>query len=88
MSGTKPNPEGLSNPPIDEMLEKTGSKYALAAFSAARAKQINSYFTQLQEGLLESVGPMISKEEMEDDKSLSIAMKEINKGIVDLVPGK
>ncbi|MDR3152635.1 MAG: DNA-directed RNA polymerase subunit omega [Bifidobacteriaceae bacterium] len=88
MSGIQPNPEGLSNPPIDEMLEKTGSKYALATFAAARAKQINSYFTQLHEGLLESVGPMISKEEIEDDKSLSIAMKEINKGIVDLVPGK
>ncbi|MDR2748414.1 MAG: DNA-directed RNA polymerase subunit omega [Bifidobacteriaceae bacterium] len=88
MTGTIPQPEGLSNPPIDELLEKTDSKYALASFSAARAKQINSYFAQLQEGLLESVGPMIDKEEMSDDKSLSIAMKEINKGIIDLFPGK
>ncbi|MDR2799139.1 MAG: DNA-directed RNA polymerase subunit omega [Bifidobacteriaceae bacterium] len=87
MTGTAPTPEGLSNPPIDELLDKTGSKYALAAFSAARAKQINSYFSQLQEGLLESVGPMIDKEEITDDKALSIAMKEINKGIIELFPG-
>ncbi|MDR3128479.1 MAG: DNA-directed RNA polymerase subunit omega [Bifidobacteriaceae bacterium] len=88
MSGTQPNPEGLSNPPIDELLEKSDSKYALAAFSAARAKQINSYFAQLQEGLLDSVGPMINKDDIAEDKALSIAMKEINKGVVDLIPGE
>jgi len=31
--GTIANPEGITNPPIDELLEKTSSKYALVIFS-------------------------------------------------------
>ena len=42
----------LRNPPIDDLMEHADSKYALAIFAAKRARQINSYFTQLNEGLL------------------------------------
>ena len=59
MSGTIANPEGITNPPIDELLDKTSSKYALVIFAAKRARQINAYYSQLGEGLLEYVGPLV-----------------------------
>ena len=54
--GTQPTPTGLADPPIDDLMEHADSKYALAIFAAKRARQINSYFTQLNEGLLQNVG--------------------------------
>lgn len=54
--GTEPIPTGLADPPIDDLMEHADSKYALAIFAAKRARQINSYFTQLNEGLLQNVG--------------------------------
>ena len=57
MSGTVAAPEGITNPPIDELLDSTSSKYALVIFAAKRARQINAYYSQLGEGLLEYVGP-------------------------------
>ena len=56
--GTAPVPEGFANPPIDDLMKHADSKYALAIFAAKRARQINSYFTQLNEGLLQNVGPL------------------------------
>ncbi len=47
-------PEGIINPPIDELLEATDSKYSLVIYAAKRARQINAYYSQLGEGLLES----------------------------------
>ena len=46
MSGT-PVAEGITNPPIDELLTKTDSKYRLVLYSAKRARQINAYYSQL-----------------------------------------
>ena len=57
--GTAPVPEGFANPPIDDLMKHADSKYALAIFAAKRARQINSYFTQLNEGLLQNVGPLV-----------------------------
>ncbi|KGN32504.1 DNA-directed RNA polymerase subunit omega [Knoellia sinensis KCTC 19936] len=76
MSGTKANPIGITNPPIDELLTQADSKYALVLYSAKRARQINAYYAQLQEGLLEYVGPLVESEVHE--KPLSIALREIN----------
>ena len=59
MSGVAPAPEGITNPPIDELLERTSSKYGLVIFAAKRARQINAYYSQLSEGLLEYVGPLV-----------------------------
>ena len=50
--GTEPTPTGLATPSIDDLMKHADSKYALAIFAAKRARQINSYFTQLNEGLL------------------------------------
>ena len=80
MSGTVASPEGITNPPIDELLEKTPSKYALVIFGAKRARQINAYYSQLGEGLLEYVGPLVDTHVHE--KPLSIALREINAGLL------
>jgi len=80
LSGTVAAPEGITNPPIDELLEKTSSKYSLVIFAAKRARQINAYYSQLQEGLLDYVGPLVETEISE--KPLSIALREINQGLV------
>ena len=45
--------DGITNPPIDELLDKAGSKYSLVLYAAKRARQINAYYSQLGEGLLE-----------------------------------
>ncbi|MBM6592105.1 MULTISPECIES: DNA-directed RNA polymerase subunit omega [unclassified Brevibacterium] len=71
-------PEGITNPPIDDLLAVTSSKYELVSIAAQRARQINSYYAQLQEGLLENVGPLVTPGTHE--KPLSIALREINEG--------
>jgi DNA-directed RNA polymerase subunit omega len=76
--------DGITNPPIDELLDKAGSKYNLVIFSAKRARQINAYYSQLSEGLLEYVGPLV--ETHVHEKPLSIAFREINEGLVTLEP--
>lgn len=78
MIGTTAHPEGITNPPIDELLQRADSKYALVIYAAKRARQINAYYSQLSEGLLEYVGPLVESEIT--DKPLSIALHEINQG--------
>ena len=80
MAGTVAQPEGITNPPIDELLENTASKYSLVIYSAKRARQINSYYHSLGEGLLEYVGPLVAPGHQE--KALSIALREINEGLL------
>ena len=69
--------EGVTNPSIDDLLTKTDSKYKLVLFSAKRARQINAYYSQLGEGLLEYVGPLVETTNPQE-KPLSIALREIN----------
>jgi len=80
VSGTVAQPEGITDPPIDELLEATDSKYSLVIYAAKRARQINAYYSQLGEGLLEYVGPLVETEVQE--KPLSIALREINSGLL------
>ncbi|GAB49565.1 DNA-directed RNA polymerase subunit omega [Mobilicoccus pelagius] len=79
-----PTPEGLTNPPIDDLLDIADSKYALVIYAAKRARQINAYYSQLQEGLLEYVGPLVETEIHE--KPLSVALREINDGLLTSTP--
>jgi len=72
--------EGITNPPIDDLLDKVDSKYRLVLFAAKRARQINAYQSQLGEGLLENVGPLVDAAHQE--KPLSIALKEIEAGVL------
>ena len=71
-----PKGEGVTHPSIDDLLTKTDSKYKLVLYSAKRARQINAYYSQLGEGLLEYVGPLVDTHVQE--KPLSIALREIN----------
>ncbi|MGC5616893.1 DNA-directed RNA polymerase subunit omega [Georgenia sp. Z1491] len=78
MAGTVAEPIGITDPPIDELLTTVDSKYALVIYAAKRARQINTYNQQLQDGLLEFVGPLVPS--APEEKSLSIALREINAG--------
>jgi DNA-directed RNA polymerase subunit omega len=80
LAGTKAAPEGITNPPIDELLEKVESKYALVIYAAKRARQVNAYYSQLGEGLLEYVGPLVPTHVQE--KALSVALREVNEGML------
>ncbi|WP_394804676.1 DNA-directed RNA polymerase subunit omega [Clavibacter capsici] len=69
--------QGIIDPPIDELLSKVDSKYALVIFASKRARQINDYYADLHEGsLFDNVGPLVDS--TIDDKPLSVAMHEIN----------
>ena len=59
LSGHHVVAEGITNPPIDELLTQSDSKYKLVLFAAKRARQINAYYSQLGEGLLDHVGPLV-----------------------------
>ena len=50
------------------------------------ARQINSYFTQLNEGLLQNVGPLVEYQNQE--KPLSIAFREIDEGLLEETLGE
>ncbi len=76
MAAPEIDAQGVTNPSIDDLLEKTDSKYRLVLYGAKRARQINAYYSQLGEGLLEYVGPLVDTHVQE--KPLSIALREIN----------
>ncbi|TDC46263.1 DNA-directed RNA polymerase subunit omega [Jiangella ureilytica] len=80
VSGTQGVAEGITFPPIDDLLAKTDSKYGLVIYAAKRARQINAYYSQLGEGLLEYVGPLVETHVQE--KPLSIALREIDAGLL------
>ncbi len=64
----------MMTPPIENLLERADSKFALVTLAARRARQINSYFSQLGEGLGHMVPPQVSSVAR---KPLSIAFEEI-----------
>ncbi|MDE3086153.1 MAG: DNA-directed RNA polymerase subunit omega [Acidobacteriota bacterium] len=64
----------LMDPPIEELLDKVDSKFTLVALSAKRARQINSYYNQLGEGLGVVVPPQVTSV---SGKPLTIAFEEV-----------
>lgn len=79
------NTEGIINPPIDDLLSKVDSKYALVIFAAKRARQINDYYSDLHEGsLFDNVGPLVDSNI--EDKPLSVALREINEDKLVVTP--
>jgi DNA-directed RNA polymerase subunit omega len=79
VAGT-PAAEGITNPPIDDLLAIVDSKYSLVIMAAKRARQINAYYAQLGEGLLEYVGPLVETHVQE--KPLSVALREIREQLL------
>jgi len=76
--------ESMINPPIEGLLDLADSKFRLVTVSAKRARQINSYFGQLGEGLGASIPPQITSTAR---KPLSIAFEEMDAGkIVPIEP--
>jgi DNA-directed RNA polymerase subunit omega len=67
----------MMSPPIEDLLERGGSKFALVTLSSKRAREINSYFNQLGEGLGAIVPPQVTSVAR---KPLSIAFEEIGGG--------
>ena len=72
----------MIEPPIENLLENVDSKYTLVLLAAKRARQINSYFTQLGEGVAEFTPPQIPLDTERAPKALSIALQEIAEGKV------
>jgi DNA-directed RNA polymerase subunit omega len=67
--------ETMMNPAIEGLLERAGSKFTLVTLGSKRARQINSYFNQLGEGLGAIVPPQVTSVAR---KPLSIAFEEIS----------
>ncbi len=66
--------ETMIYPPIESLLDKVDSKFSLVSLAAKRGRQINSYFSQLGEGLGAIVPPQVASVSR---KPLSIALEEI-----------
>jgi DNA-directed RNA polymerase subunit omega len=79
-----PTSDGIISPPIDELLDVVDSKYRLVIMAAKRARQINAYYSQLSEGLLEHVGPLV--EVRVQEKPLSISLREIRERMLTVEP--
>jgi len=65
----------MMNPTIEDLLSKVDSKFTLVTLGSMRARQINSYFNQLGEGLGSAVPPQVTSLAR---KPLSIAFEEIS----------
>lgn len=66
----------MIEPTIDTLLEKVDSKYTLVILAARRAREINSYYSQLGEGRGEFIPPLVETGGLRN-KPLSIAMEEV-----------
>ena len=72
----------MIEPKIESLLESVDSKYTLVVLAAKRSRQINSYFSQLGEGVSEYAPPQTPMIPDRAPKALSIAMQEIADGFV------
>jgi DNA-directed RNA polymerase subunit omega len=64
----------MMDPPLEDLLDRVDSKFTLVTLAAKRGRQINSYFSQLGEGLGAIVPPQVASVSR---KPLSIALEEI-----------
>ncbi len=64
----------MMNPPIEDLLDRVDSKFSLVTLAAKRARQINSYFGHLGDGLGTIVPPQVTSVAR---KPLSISFEEI-----------
>ena len=69
----------MIEPKIDDLLAQVDSKYSLVILAAKRAREINSYYSQLGEGRGEFVPPLVEGGGI-SNKPLSIALEEIAEG--------
>ena len=67
----------MMKPGIEGLLDRADSKFSLVTLAARRARNINSYFNQLGDGLGHMIPPQVSSTAR---KPLSIAFEEISMG--------
>jgi DNA-directed RNA polymerase subunit omega len=67
--------ETMMSPAIENLVSQVDSKFALVTLASRRARQINSYFNHLGDGLGTIVPPQITSVAR---KPLSIAFEEIS----------
>jgi len=75
--------DSMMNPKIEDLLSKVDSKFTLVSLGSLRARQINSYFGQLGDGLGSNVPPQVTSVAR---KPLSIAFEEIAADKIVAVP--
>lgn len=73
----------MMTPPLENLMDRTHSKFGLVTLAARRAREINSYFNQLGEGLGTMVPPQVSSVSR---KPLSISFEEIAADKIQSVP--
>lgn len=73
----------LMEPRMENLLERTNSKFTLVTLAALRAREINDYYNQLGEGLGKIVPPQVTSVSR---KPLSISLEEIEAGKIEAVP--
>ncbi|HUS62632.1 MAG TPA: DNA-directed RNA polymerase subunit omega [Acidimicrobiales bacterium] len=75
----------MMDPPIESLMDRVDSKFTLVTLAAKRARQINTYFNELGEGLGGIVPPQVTSVSR---KPLSIALEEISaEKIILVLPG-
>ena len=67
----------LMHPLLENLTDRVDSKFTLVSLAAKRARQINSYFNQLGEGLGTIVPPQVTSLSR---KPLSISLEEMEAG--------
>ena len=68
----------MIHPPIDKLLERIDSKYALVIVAAKRARQLNTYHHQLGEGTFDDFPPPLV--ESRSKNYLTMSLEEIAEG--------
>lgn len=66
--------DSMTNPPIEDLLDKVESKFALVTLGAKRAREINDYLNKLGSGIGAAIPPQVTTTAR---KPLSVAFEEI-----------
>ncbi|MHB1390794.1 MAG: DNA-directed RNA polymerase subunit omega [Thermoleophilia bacterium] len=70
----------MNKPRIDALLEKVDSKYALVVVAAKRARQINNYYRNRDEGSIDDIPPPLL--DTRSRNILTVALEEIAAGTI------
>jgi DNA-directed RNA polymerase subunit omega len=70
-------------PAIEDLMDKTLSKFGLVTLASRRAREINAYYNQLGEGLGNMVPPQVSSTAL---KPLTVSFEEISAGKIVGIP--
>lgn len=68
----------MDKPRIDLLLKNVDSKYALVTIAAKRARQINNYYRNRDEGSIDDIPPPLV--DTRSRNILTIALEEIKEG--------